>query len=268
MSLAESGIDLGNTAGLYSQIAGVLAALAFSALLSYLRRPEPGEESISNHRDTTVVLFTTIGALILCAITYGQVAGGPVDQGAAYSGFFLIGPAFCLAILGMFYAILLAARPYQHLESMSYAARIVVGVIGPAVSMFLVAGAANDVEIRRCTGSNPAPADSCFAVGVPFVIGLILAAALGGGSLVLLLRTKKAVPKPLSRGPSMVGWLILGFAITTPLSAVFVASQPYDYLLPAWALIIGQMIIFAVLGAFVRTVLRAGGAPASQSVSA
>jgi hypothetical protein len=128
MAMAESGIDLGNTAGLYSQIAGVLAALAFSALLNYLRRPSPEEESTSTYRDTTVVLFTTIGALTLCAITYGQVAGGPVDQGAAYSGFFLIGPAFCLAILGMFYAILLAARPYQHLESMMSIARVMVGV--------------------------------------------------------------------------------------------------------------------------------------------
>ncbi|MCY1141543.1 hypothetical protein OWR29_26395 [Actinoplanes sp. Pm04-4] len=75
----DSNIDLGNTAGLYSQIAGVLAALAFSALLGYLRRPLAKDASISTHRDTTAVLFTTLGALVIWAITYGQVAGGPAD---------------------------------------------------------------------------------------------------------------------------------------------------------------------------------------------
>jgi hypothetical protein len=265
MAMAESGIDLGNTAGLYSQIAGVLAALAFSALLNYLRRPSPQEESTSTYRDTTVVLFTTIGALILCAITYGQVAGGPIDQGAAYSGFFLIGPAFCLAILGMFYAILLAARPYQHLEAMMSIARVMVGVIGPSVSMFLVAGAANDVEVRRCAGPNPAPADSCFAISLPFGVGLALTAAMIGGSLFLLHRMGRAVPKTWHRGPTMVGWLTLGFSTATPLSAVLVASKPYDYLLPAEALIAGQLTTFAVLAIFAYTVLRTGRASATTT---
>jgi hypothetical protein len=161
--------------------------------------------------------------------------------------------------------ILLAARPYQHLEAMMSVARAMVGVIGPAVSMFLVAGAANDIEIRRCAGPNTVPADPCFAISLPFGVGLVLTAAMIAGSLLLLHRMGRAVPKAWHRGPTMAGWLILGFSTATPLSAVHLASQPYDYLLSAEALIAGQLTTFAVLGVFAYTVLRTGRASATTS---
>lgn len=45
-------------------------------------------------------------------------------------------------------------------------------------------------------------------------------------------------------------WLILGAAASTPLSAVWLASLPYDYLLPPWSLFLGQAMTFAVLAMY------------------
>jgi hypothetical protein len=47
-----------------------------------------------------------------------------------------------------------------------------------------------------------------------------------------------------------VGWLILGATAFTPLGVVFLASHPYDYLLPLWSLFLGQAITFAVLAIY------------------
>ncbi|GLY92748.1 hypothetical protein [Actinoplanes sp. NBRC 103695] len=252
MAVADSNIDLGNTAGLYSQIAGVLAAFAFSALLGYLRRPSAEDAATNTHRDTTVVLFTTLVALIICAITYGQVASGPADQGLTYSGFFLLGPVFCLSILGMFYAIVLAAAPFAHLGPMITAARLVATVVGPVIAMFLVGGAANDVEIRLCSGRGKQPSKACLDAvpGEAFQFGIVMSALLLVGSVYVLLVSRKATRQNLSRTPGRVGWLILGAAASTPLSAVWLASLPYDYLLPSWSLLLGQAITFAVLAMY------------------
>src|SRR5690242_12239393 len=98
MIVAEPLNSLTTTAQMYSQIAGVLAGFAFTALLGYIRRDQVGSGSV------TIVLFCTTATLIECAILYSILAGGQAASGNSYSGLVIIGPSFALAIASMFYS--------------------------------------------------------------------------------------------------------------------------------------------------------------------
>jgi hypothetical protein len=269
MVVADSLTNISATAGLYSQIAGVLAGFAFTALLGYLNRtpdtPEHAEEvdppqaggASRVHRQVTVVLFNTLGALIICAVQYGVLAGGPPDSGNSFSGTMLNGPALSLAILGMFYATALAAAPFGHLAPMLASARILVGAIGPVIAMLLIASAALDIHINGCVaraqrqGVTPVcPTDTEVTLDRPYGFALALTALmLVIGALALTVLRKPSRPAPLWIPKAMAHLIIAAAAITT-LGTVFLATKPVGYLLPDPALFALLISAFAILTSF------------------
>ncbi|SIM59502.1 hypothetical protein [Micromonospora cremea] len=270
MVVAEPLTNISATAGLYSQIAGVLAGFAFTALLLYLNRtpdtpeqvkevdPSQADEATRVHRQVTVVLFNTLGALIICAVQYGVLAGGPPDSGNSLSGTMLNGPAFSLAILGMFYATALAAAPFGHLAPMLASARILVGAIGPVIAMLLIASAALDIHISGCVARAAASqgtttvcrTDTEIALDRPYGFALALTALmLLIGVLALTVFRQPTRPAPLWI-PKAMAHLIIGAAAITTFGTVFLGTRPVSYLLPSPALFAVLTSAFAILTSF------------------
>jgi len=267
MDVADSFVNIGNTAGLYSQIAGVLAGFAFTGLLLYLNGARGEGVSIQetdsgglydSRQDVAVVLFNTLGALIICAILYGELAGGDPASGIAFSSILLNGLAFSLAILGMFYATALAATPFAHLTAMVAAARFLVGMIGPTICMALIASAALDLDVARCTASTKSPAraeeicrgtervtlNSAYGLALLFTI---LTASIG---LFLLFWFRRPAAQSRHWVPLVIAWIILGAAIITVGVNVYLTTQPKDYLLSDATLRVMLIVTFLTLCCF------------------
>lgn len=273
MDVADPFVNIGNTAGLYSQIAGVLAGFAFTGLLLYLNRtPEPSVSQdsgavVSAHdtdldgpydtrRDVAVVLYNTLGALVICAILYGQLAGGDPDSHIAFSSVLLNGLAFSLAILGMFYATALAATPFPHLTAMVAAARFLVGTIGPTICMALIASAALDLDAARCTAQAPARGDAAcrsaerITFDSPYGLALLLTGIIALISLGMLFLFRRPTARPQPWIAPVIAWIILGSAIITVGVNVYLTTQPADYLLPTSVLRVLLFVTFLVLCCF------------------
>ncbi|WP_422733906.1 hypothetical protein ACN26Y_28705 [Micromonospora sp. WMMD558] len=258
-------INISATASLYSQIAGVLSGFAFTTLLSYLNRHteepiEPTPEQGAAHqllsevrRQVTIVLFNTLGALVVCAVLYGMLAGGPPDTGNSLSGIMVNGPAFGLAILGMFFATALAATPFKHLEPMLASARVLLAIVGPAIAMLLVAAASMDLFIKQCR--DVAPAGPCAATSQltltrPYGLGVwltVLLALIGVVALIAFRTPQSPAPAWTARA---MAWLIIGVPAITVVGAIAVATMPADYLLPDPLKIVIELATFAILALF------------------
>jgi hypothetical protein len=257
MTLADPLVNIGSTAGLYSQVAGVLAGFAFTALLIYLNRPADGAldgvhgSGGTAHRDVTVMLFNTLGALIICAILYGVLAGGSPDAANSFSATFINGPAFGFAILGMFFATALAARPFEHLTSMLTAARITVALIGPSIVMALIGTAALDIQITACIARDPSTAAECPLVESarlvsPFSLGLLLTLLLILAAVTFLVWFRRSVVNT-GMTPVVLATLILSSAVVAVVGNVFLSTKPPEYLLPVSVVFAVLFVTFAVL---------------------
>ncbi|WP_433308759.1 hypothetical protein ACQP0U_18710 [Micromonospora sp. CA-269861] len=264
-------INIGATAGLYSQIAGVLAGFAFTTLLSYLgRQPEeadvpgqplgrPNQNQLGVRQQVAVVLFNTLGGLVVCAVLYGMLAGGSPDSGNSLSGMMVNGPAFCIAILGIFFGTALAATPFIHLQPMLASARILLGIVGPTIAMLLVAGASMDLSVEECLRTGPAedcPASSQVTLSQPYGLGIgltFLLALLAVAAVIACWRPKEP-PSPWAA--RAMAHLIIGVPAITVVGAIVVATMPADYLLPDVVQIAIEVATFVILCLFAALAAR------------
>src|SRR5262245_25130587 len=78
-------VNVTATAGLYSQVAGVLAGLTFTGLLVYLSRRQAADD---RQREDVMAssLFVAFVALTICAVVYAVFAGGLPNSGPAPIG--------------------------------------------------------------------------------------------------------------------------------------------------------------------------------------
>jgi hypothetical protein len=261
MLVYEPFVNIAGTAQMYSQIAGVLAGFAFTALLGFLRHGasdddgEGGVAATHTLRSVTVVLFSSTVALIISAILYGFLAGGAPDSGNSFSLIAIDGPAFSLAILAMFYAVGLAATPYSHMDSMLSALRFVVGVVAPAIVLLLVATAVLDIYHVKCGFDEKV--NACVEVaqlspGRPFGFGVLLTAVGLTVSLVLWFRIRKLLLIPPWM-PSAAASVVLGASVVSVVAVVVLNSMPVDYLLPdgaQFALLAVTFFLLSAISAF------------------
>ena len=100
-------LDVTATAGLYCQIAGVLAGFAFTGLHQYLTRRKADTTDGGAKREGPVALslFAALTALTICSLLYAILAGGRPNSGPALTGLLIYGPIFGVAILSMFHAL-------------------------------------------------------------------------------------------------------------------------------------------------------------------
>lgn len=240
MVLAEQFSNIGNTAAVYAGVAGVLAGFAFTALLGYLRdMSSEAEEGAVAHRSVAAALFSTLGALVISAILYAEQAGGAPDSGTAFSSVLVKGPAFGLAILGMFYATGLAATPFPHLQGMLMMARVLTGVVGPAITMIIVAAAALDISVARCTqhaGKDCAAREAALRYDQPFTLGVVLTLALVVYSLVLLIILRNPASPAAPWLTIALSTMIMAISVLTVAGSVYLGSQVGTFLLPDGAI--------------------------------
>jgi MFS family permease len=254
MILADPIGNVGQTASLYSQVAGVLAGFAFTVLVGFMARSAPDADGDAPAQESeraaiAAVLFSTLAALIICAVLYGILAGGLPDSGNAQSGLLLYGPAFSLAVLSMFYATGLAALSYQHLHAMLEIVRFLVCVTTPALSIVLIAGAANDIcasargRCMRTSALNPEH---------PFGFGMVLAMLVGTLSATALQRYKHR-PLQAVRRQSLAGaavWVVLTAALAAAVLAVVLDLEPAAFVVSHWALYLVEVCTAVLLQSF------------------
>jgi hypothetical protein len=220
-------------AGIYSQVAGMLAGLAFTALVAFLGRHAQADDD-----SAAVTLMLTFVSLVVVAVLYAVLAGGPDESGPAYLGVMIYGGSFALAILSMFHSIgLLAARTAGLVWTLR-AARVWTSAVGPAVAMLLVSSAALDIYYFNCgvpsgdldgglTYVGCEPATSQLAPTKPFGLGLALAiGVLALSSIVLLRRTRYSHGRGWLAAPAMVA---TAFAIMASGAAVWLLMTPSDF---------------------------------------
>ncbi|MFI5728531.1 hypothetical protein ACIA49_00305 [Kribbella sp. NPDC051587] len=241
---------------MYSQIAGVLAGFAFTALLGFLRHgasEEDGEDGPTADytlSSVSVVLFSTITALIISAILYGILAGGLPASGSSFSIVFIDGPAFSLAILGMFYAIGLAASQYSHMGPMLTAVRILMGVVGPAIAMLLIATAVLDIYHFYCKFNEiPNKCDDVaqLSPAEPFGLGVWLTALGLAVSIVLCFRFRRPPAHRPVWIPTVISCVVFGTAVVAVLGVVVLDSFPSTYVLSDWILRVGISVVFVMV---------------------
>ena len=254
MFLADPFVNIGQTASLYSQIAGVLAGFAFTVLVTFLGRStavtgSTEAEQRAERGAIASVLFSTLAALIICAVLYGILAGAAPESGNAQSGLLLYGPAFSLAVLSMFYATGLAALPFEHLTAMLDVVRVLVCVSSPALSTVLVAGAANDIcetTPGRCV--NAPALDPVH----PFGFGLVLAVLVALISGTALHRHGRKTITAGSRAAlaNAVTWIVLTTALAAGILAVTLDLKPAGFVVSHWALYLVVALTATLLQTF------------------
>jgi hypothetical protein len=241
---------------MYSQIAGVLAGFAFTALLGFLRHGASEEDSeggvTANYtlRSVAVVLFSTITALIISAILYGILAGGQPASGNSFSAVFIDGPAFSLAILGMFYAIGLAASQYSHMDAMLTAVRILMGVVGPAIAMLLIATAVLDIYHFTCNfdeSPNTCDDGAQLLPTRPYGLGVLLTLIGLIASITLCIYFRKPPSRRPSWIPTVISFIVFGTAVAAVLGVVALTSAPADYIFPDWTLRVVLSAVFLLV---------------------
>src|SRR5262249_30490492 len=84
--MAEPVADIGALASLYSQLAGVLAGFAFTALVIYLGREGDEPDPNGLKRAVSVALFSALTSLIISAILFTILAGAAAKLGPALTG--------------------------------------------------------------------------------------------------------------------------------------------------------------------------------------
>jgi hypothetical protein len=237
----EPFVNITGTAQMYSQIAGVLAGFAFTALLGFLRSgtkladEQGGLSANYTLRSVSLVLFSAMTALIISAVLYGILAGGEDASGSSFSAVVIDGPSFSIAILGMFYAIGLAATPYPHLDAMLAAVRVIVGVVGPAVALVLVDTAVLDIYHYRCGFYSPS--STCNEAAQlrpdhPYGFGLSLTLLGFIVSMVVLFRFRKPPATIPMWVPTVTGSIILGAAVMSVAGIVLMTPMPANSVPP------------------------------------
>lgn len=145
--------DISSSAGLYSTMAGVLAAFAFGAITlvlpgEYRRHPRPDtSEATADEQSDVHVLLALVAAfmsLIIATLEYAVINGErgcALIQGRAASEEFLGGVAFAFAVLLLLYAVVHMVT-HSGIAGIGQHVRFIVAVLGPPLAvLFLITGA-------------------------------------------------------------------------------------------------------------------------------
>ncbi len=178
MRLADPIVDVTRAAALYSQVAGLLAGFAFTALMVYLTRPIDRAERWKRkatralENAAALSLIATVIAFVIISVLHAILAGGPKASGAGYLAIMTYGISFTLAILSVFYALALLASTRASLVQVVRLTRLTVSIIGPTISMMLLSSVALDLFFFE--HGRDANALGQLAPSHPFGFGLTL----------------------------------------------------------------------------------------------
>jgi len=222
---ADPIIHVSSAAGIYSQVTGVLAGLAFTALIGFLgRRAGKTDDAVA------ASLALTLVALVIVAVLYAVLAGGPDESGPAYLGIMIYGASFALAILSMFHSIALLASMQPGLRWTLRITRFWTSVLGPAVAMLLVSSAAIDIFYLNCLGNSCPSTRTQLTPTKPFGLGLTLAAAIFIVSLYWLPRYTQRTGRRSRAGFLTAASMVAAIAAAVSAgAAIWLLMTPADF---------------------------------------
>jgi hypothetical protein len=127
-------INVSTLSSVYAQFSGALAGFVFTAFTIYLSRT--GSDGVADPRAGRVsaALFSAFGALVLTTLLY-TVLSGETSGNRAAIGLFVYGLPLGLAILTMFYSIVLFTIDNRALATVTTQGRFVLALIGPVLIM-------------------------------------------------------------------------------------------------------------------------------------
>jgi hypothetical protein len=136
--------DLSNTAGFHAQLTGILAGLAFTAIVLIL------QSSTLSGRAAEAGLLSFVSALVtllIAAFLYGTAAGEERIAGRAAIMVFLAGIASAIAVLQLFYGLTWLVRAGGFVNVTEMTARVSALVIPLITFVYLVTTALNHVRV-------------------------------------------------------------------------------------------------------------------------
>lgn len=203
MLVAESCIppafNISATAGFYSQMSGLLAGFAFTAIVMLLT-PTQVEQGRTHPQSRAGAVFLTMFAafiaLIVSTLTYSVAAGEDVSQARGRASAEEIGDglAFGLAVTMLFHGITLLMHAGQIQPAAIHAARTVTIVVAPGMTMYYLLSGISDVESARAakTGTCPSGALQTTGLAAAILVAAVLMAA-------LLIQTRLPIARGLAR---------------------------------------------------------------------
>jgi hypothetical protein len=179
--------DIATTAGLYSQLTGVLAGFAFTALIFLITvRMSSGANSVAAPlADAYRVLAAALLGLLLTSLNYAVSAGNRVAAGRSATEESIIGACFALSVMLLLYAIVLTMDGAETAASAASPARLAVATtvrndiaifIAPIAVLYVALGL-TDYENVRYGPLHGASALSIFSwsvVGVQVIASILL----------------------------------------------------------------------------------------------
>lgn len=156
------------TAGYYSQLAGVLAGFAFTALIFLATARITREDSKDAFASALRVLVAGFLALILTSLGYAVLAGEPGTDGRTASDEPILGVGFAIAGTLVVYAIALTLDaadqlvdwPSPALQQVGASTRHAIAVgVAPLLILYIYLGVQDYESIRYCTGHGFEPLD-------------------------------------------------------------------------------------------------------------
>jgi hypothetical protein len=164
--------------GFYSQMTGVLAGFAFTAMVVLLTPTQVDERRVSGRNESKEVLaalFAAFIALVVATLNYAVLAGESMADAPAraYTAELVDGILFGLAAIMLFQGISLLLYAGRMDRLLIMMGRVVTVVVGPTLTYYYLVNGASDTETFRATRA----AGVCVQKGPPG-LGLALAVIL------------------------------------------------------------------------------------------
>jgi hypothetical protein len=275
--------NIPGTSGFYAQMAGVLAGFAFAAIVLLLSptqnveretaekdsRRDLGNENTSesakitreNNKGILLALLTALWALVLTTLIYSVLAGEPFPQarGRAATEELIDGVPFSLAIMMLFYGLMLLIDNGNISKTAVRLSRGMAFIVTPILAMFYLSSGATDTESARlvihgalgaCVVAGPVPT---LGIILTVVLVIILGLSITVGHRIGKLRVFAQV---FQDAPPVV--IVVVSAVAALLSG-FINTRSDNFLMVSWVLDIYLVITTAIL-AFTGVILSVSGA--------
>lgn len=236
-------LDLAVIATLNAQLAGVLAALAFSTLPLYLARVLPGPKYI--HIGITGSVVSAFVLLLVVSINYSTVAGIP-DSPQMHTLMALHTPSFGIAISLLLLAVAIATRLNQQLSVVRLLLKLMIVGLAPAMIMGEMLLGGFSYFQSKCVSCGFFDRPDWYAS--PAMWGFIVMIVVIAASVVfMLLPERQAVPDRAYALPAFFGLavMVVDFCAHVGFSLTPLTAGPSDL-----GFIVGEIIGGAVLIGF------------------
>lgn len=247
----ETEFNLGQIAALNSQLAGVLAGLAFTTLLIYITRSHhAGHRTV--HTGVASSLFAAFVSLVMCAINYGTVASATPDVAQTHALMLVHTPVFGMAIMLLFLSIAIAAYANEYMQAARMLCKVVIVVIGPAIIVGELGLGVLTLFQEEC-GNDCAYPDNRHLWDQPSTWGFAAALgvfALGFGFMFLPRRHMRPQHASSSLTYNLPAYVTLVVMVIDFVMHVLISMQSLNYRPTDHMLIVAELICAVIVAVF------------------